>query len=84
MSEDTYKALIEAGVTIGTETQAIPYENILPFVQAFNRAQTEEDKDDQLDLLNQYVSQYRKKKKAKGNPGVDNPFSCAAIVGSGR
>jgi hypothetical protein len=59
MSLDTYSALLQAGVQIGTEAGPVPIDEIMPFVQAFNRAKTDEDKEIQLNFIRQYVDQYR-------------------------
>jgi RHS repeat-associated protein len=85
MANDTYRSLIEAGPNMwtGTEAGAIPYLEIMPFVQAFNRATTKKDKDRQIDLLRQHVDQYRKDHKDdKGNDppdhiGTPQPGYCA-------
>ena len=76
MSLDTYKALREAGINLGTEAGAVPYAEIFPFIRAFNRAKNGDQKQAQLDLLIAYVDQYRKKKRRKP-PGPFNPYYCA-------
>ena len=63
MAGDTYGALLQAGVKIGTEAGAVPLAQIMPFVQAFNRAKTKKDKDAQLQLLKTTVDKYRKEHK---------------------
>lgn len=72
MAEDTYQALQQAGISIGMEAGAVPYAELLPFVQGFNRAKKKKDKDAQLDLLRQHVDQYRRDhkddKKKQGPP----------------
>jgi len=85
MASDTYQALQQAGVNIGTATGAIPYSEILPFIQAFNRAgrrqdlgapQIEKMKKKQLELLRQHVDQYRKDHKEIQGP--DTTGVCSA------
>jgi len=82
MAKDTYSALLQAGVQIGTEAGPVPLAEIMPFVQAFNRAKTVEDKNKQLDLIKQTVDQYRqdhKDDKEQTPPSMKvNPGYCSA------
>jgi len=76
MSRDTYGALLQAGVKIGTEAGPVPLAQIMPFVRAFNRATTKDEKDKQLGLLRQTVDQYRKSHSSGGQSGAtgSNPI----------
>jgi hypothetical protein len=69
-------------VQIGTEAGPVPLAEIMPFVQAFNRAKTVEDKNKQLDLIKQTVDQYRqdhKDDKEQTPPSMKvNPGYCSA------
>ena len=80
MARDTYGALLEAGVKIGTGAGPVPLAQIMPFVQAFNRAKTKKDKDTQLQLLEKTVDQYRKDHKDDPPPNTpsNNPGYCSA------
>ena len=79
MANNTYSALQQAGINIGTEAGAVPYADILPFIQGFNRAKKKQDKDSQLNQLRQYVIQYRKDHKDdKKNKGPGMPGGCPA------
>ncbi|GGA80311.1 hypothetical protein GCM10011507_34450 [Edaphobacter acidisoli] len=80
MARDTYGALLQAGVKMGTEAGPVPLAGIMPFVQAFNRANTKEGKDTQLQNLKQYVQQYRKDHKddPPSNRPSNNSGYCSA------
>jgi RHS repeat-associated protein len=78
MANDTYEALKQAGINIGTQAGAVPYEEILPFVQAFNRAKKTEDKNEQLNLLRQHVDEYRKNHKKSNKKGPVGSGVCPA------
>jgi hypothetical protein len=80
MARDTYGALLQAGVKLGTEAGPVPLAGIMPFVQAFNRAKTKKDKDTQLQNLKQYVDQYRKDHQNDPPPNspTNNPGYCSA------
>jgi hypothetical protein len=51
MARSTYGALLEAGVQIGTEAGPVPLAQIMPYVQAFNRATTKKEKNCNFDSL---------------------------------
>jgi RHS repeat-associated protein len=77
MSIGTYSALVTAGVQIGTEAGPVPLAEIMPFVQAFNRAKTDKDKDKQIQLIRQTVDQYRQDhgnhNQPQGTDGTGGP-----------
>jgi len=89
MASRTYETLQEAGTMIGTAYGAVPYSEILPFIQAFNRAGGRQDlgaaqiqklKKEALDRLRQHVDQYRKEHKddKKETQGPGSTGVCAA------
>ena len=57
MAGSTYSALRQAG--LATAAGSVPYMEILPFIQAFNRAHSAKDKMEQLNLMLKYAENYR-------------------------
>jgi len=79
MGEDTYNRLVGAAARLGGSVQAMPWKIARPYINRFNRATGDEQKQAILAALNARARKYQEEeRKRRDNAGAPDTYACTA------